>query len=305
MKYIKLQRYTEDVYPFAQKKTSILILLKRFAVLSMLLVFTQQVSYSLPVQSENQDSAVKDSKRKVDTAKDKSPKVDTNKLSKAQVQKALFEIDKTYSRASIGVIIIIGIVCLAVCGFLIYAANISPRDNKSALGLPDGSIRALIALLTIVFYILVSIALTFSGYPSPPSPLATDVTKTLGILVVAVSAFYFGSKTAEQGNKTVTDNLNTIIDKSQNQNINTTNEVPAAIIQQAIQDNAASWKTLYQCINIKVGKKTVQDTINNLNCILFIVLSKDLPVGAKTIPLTINYNFQGKVYNIPTDVTVG
>ena len=302
MRYVRLQRYTEVIHPFTQKKAFILILLKKLAVLFMLLLFTQKVSYSLPIQYQSQDSAAKDSKRKVDTTKVKSSKVDNNKLSKAQ--KDLFEVAKTYSSASIGVIIIIGIVCLVITGFLIYAANISPKDNTSALGLPDGSIRALIALLAIIFYILVSVALTFSGDPSP-SPLATDVTKTLGTLVVAVSAFYFGSKTAEQGTKTVTDNLNAIIDKSQNQNANIINDVPTTIIQEAIEANKTRWITLYQCTDIKVGKKTAQDITNNLNCILFIVPSKDQPVGAKTIPLIIKYNSQGKDYNIPTDVKVG
>lgn len=198
----------------------------------------------------------------------------------------------------VAVIVALSVICVAICIFIIYASSKSPKDKTFPLGLPDGSIRAIIAVLAIIFYILISVILSLSE-TSETSKIATDVTKTLGTLVVAVSAFYFGSKTAEQGSKTATDNLTKILD---NQNQNSPNDIPISIIMQAITMNKDKWMGLYNCKDIITGKKKSQDTTHDLNCIVFVVSEKTDNPSASKVPQFITYNSQGKDYNIPTDV---
>jgi hypothetical protein len=184
-----------------------------------------------------------------------------------------------------------------LCAFLIYIAVASPKNSEFPLGLPDGSIRGIIAILAIILYVLIS--LTLSAVP-PNSTIAADITKTLGTLVVAISAFYFGAKTAEQGIKTAA-LLNNNADES---------TVPVNVIQQAITDNKKDWMSLYNCTNIVLGKKKTQDTTHDIDCIVFFVDEKSdnptpvpgMPVTPKAIPAVIPFTFNKKVYNIPTDV---
>ena len=119
----------------------------------------------------------------------------------------------------------------------VVLANLGMRNKEEALGLPAGSIRAIIALSLIVFFIISTIyyfqviasptqtlhgitqaqlgSITanqiIASYPDEngtytvvlqgvSSQASTDIAKqvltTLSTLVVAVSAFYFGTKTA-------------------------------------------------------------------------------------------------------------
>lgn len=196
---------------------------------------------------------------------------------------------------------------ILICLFLIYVANTSPKDLRYALGLPDGSVRAIIAILAIVFYISISISLS---HLVTKSTIPSDVTKTLGTLVVAISAFYFGAKTAEQGSKTATANLTTLLANTTNPSGNAADAVPIQIIQQAIKDNKKDWMDLYKCTNIEIGKKKTQDTTHDIDCIVFFVSKKvNIPASPvpdatspKPIPSYIVYNYQGKAYSIPTDV---
>jgi ABC-type multidrug transport system fused ATPase/permease subunit len=200
------------------------------------------------------------------------------------------------------VIIVISVMSLGVGIVLFLSISRGPKDKNSPLGLPEGSIRAIIAILIIVFYILVSVMLSI--YNSTPSEIATYITKTLGTLVVAVSAFYFGSKTAEQSAKNASENFSrAVTDANSASSLNTA--VPAAIIKAAIDTNKASWLTLYGAQDIIVGKKQAGTVTNDLECIVFIVTSKGINTAdSKTIPPFIVYNFQGKTYNIPTDVQI-
>jgi len=78
-------------------------------------------------------------------------------------------------------------------------------DKTQALGLPSGSVRALIALLLIVIWVIVSIFLfTFVGGLYPSIRISQDgITfalafyATMSTLVSALAAFYFGSSSAK------------------------------------------------------------------------------------------------------------
>jgi len=198
-------------------------------------------------------------------------------------------------------IIIICLICATVAVMLIIINKAGPKDAKFPFGLPEGSINAIIAILSIIFYILISVLFSLMS----PSTIATDVTKTLGTLVVAISAFYFGSKTAEQSAKAATDTLTKMVDKN-----DTNGDIPPGVIQQAIIDNKANWMKIYGAYNIEAGKKVTNDTTHNLNSLIFRVSRKidfaiarmENDVVPQPIPPTIPYNYQGKVYNIPTDV---
>lgn len=261
-------------------------------VLILLMLFLMPVaSYSAP------DTTKKDTGKKVAAQKTQG-KVDTTDKAK----KSGYDPGKIKPPASkyfyIGYVSICAI-SLIIALFLIYLAVKSPSDVQFPLGLPNGSIGAVIALLAIIFYILVSITLPIFDNSSQ---IATDVTKTLGTLVVAVSAFYFGSKTAENSSRQATANLTSFLNNSPSGNPDPSAVVPVAIIQQAIAANKSKWMALYNCTDIVPGKKESQDTIHNLDCIVFIVNTKDVPADTKSIPAFINYNSQGKTYSIPTDV---
>jgi IPT/TIG domain len=84
-------------------------------------------------------------------------------------------------------------------------ATFGLSDKTQALGLPEGSIRAVIALALIVLFAIVAFSLY--GDLSKPLPAGTerdrsavDFAKQLltlvGTLVTAVASFYFGAKTA-------------------------------------------------------------------------------------------------------------
>lgn len=180
---------------------------------------------------------------------------------------------------------------------LIIIILTKPKDSQFPLGLPDGSIRAIIAILAIILYVLISLVLA----AIPSSVVATDVTKTLGTLVVAISAFYFGSKTAEQSIKTGSD-INVAAAKAANDNNCNPTIAPLNIIKQAIDANKTEWLKLYNAQDILIGKKKSNETTNNVDCILFKVTVKlDSPEG-KSIPPLITYVTDGKTYKIPTDV---
>ncbi|MEO3404947.1 hypothetical protein AAFN85_13660 [Mucilaginibacter sp. CAU 1740] len=180
---------------------------------------------------------------------------------------------------------------------LIVIVFTTPKDGKFPLGLPDGSIRAIIAILAILLYVLISLVLA----AIPSSAIASDVTKTLGTLVVAISAFYFGSKTAEQGIKAGAD-INVAAAKVASESNNCTEPPPLNIIKQAIEANKTEWLKLYNAQDIFAGKKQSSGTINDVDCIIFKVIAKlDSPEG-KAIPPLITYATAGKTYKIPTDV---
>jgi hypothetical protein len=260
------------------------------------------MAYSAPPNQNQSDTASLIDKYKKDSLNSKL-KIDSLKKLIAQNDANAKPDPKTFILGSAAIYLISIVICL----FLIYIANTSPKDFRYALGLPDGSIRAIIAILAILFYILISLALS---HLVTRSAIPSDVVKTLGTLVVAISAFYFGAKTAEQGSKTATANLNTLLTSSANPGGNIANAVPIEIIQQAITANKKAWMDLYNCTNIEIGRKKTQDTTHDIDCIVFYVNNKSNSPAApapdtttpKPIPQYIAYESNGKVYSIPTDV---
>lgn len=134
----------------------------------------------------------------------------------------------------IGVLAALALVSIALTNLGVY-------DQKQALGLPAGSIRAIIAVGLIVFFVIFAIyyfqiinptrvitgltpaqvgnltadqiiatyhdgpetyAVVLQGVPSQASTdIAKQILTTLSTLVVAVSAFYFGTKSGAEKKK--------------------------------------------------------------------------------------------------------
>jgi hypothetical protein len=86
----------------------------------------------------------------------------------------------------------------ACVAFVVIAlASLNLSDPKQALGLPDGSVRALIALTLIVIF-AVMLVYFFSNLDvdskAPQNEFAKQALTILGTLITSISSFYFGSK---------------------------------------------------------------------------------------------------------------
>jgi hypothetical protein len=80
---------------------------------------------------------------------------------------------------------------------------------KSAFGLPEGSIRAIIALILLLVFVLMSIYLMEAvfldaGASDQAQNAATQILATVGTLVAAVAAFYFGTAAVTAGTRAAT-----------------------------------------------------------------------------------------------------
>jgi hypothetical protein len=117
--------------------------------------------------------------------------------------------NRLYVAYSLPLLIVGGaVIFLLVLGVLVLIFTRLGLTNPAfALGLPDGSIRAVIALILILvffviaLYIYISVANPAAG-AAPPSQdaikLAQQILTTLSTLVVAISAFYFGATSVAQ-----------------------------------------------------------------------------------------------------------
>jgi hypothetical protein len=187
-------------------------------------------------------------------------------------------------------------ICLITLAFVLYAAIKNSRDVPFPLGLSSGSIRALIAVLSLMFFMTLSLLVYFN---TKDNDIAKSILTTVSTLAIAVSSFYFGSKATEQGSKIAGDVFDKAI-KSQ-EGSETVRDVPASVIELALSTNKEKWKKDYDCIDIVVGQKQTQNTTHNLSCLVFVVESKNRQ-GKPPIPGTIPFISQGQTYNIPTDV---
>lgn len=103
----------------------------------------------------------------------------------------------------LGLTVIAGVSALVLVLFIMAAGFTAMKmnDPQQALGLPEGSIRAMIALMLIIIWIIMSVFLlnVVSGAKadSDTARLAQQLVTTIGTLVVAVAAFYFGSRSVE------------------------------------------------------------------------------------------------------------
>jgi hypothetical protein len=105
-------------------------------------------------------------------------------------------------------IVIAGVVgLLASLAIVTVVTNFLDLSNpKEALGLPKGSVRALIALSLIVIFSIMSLYLygQLAGTPSEEQTrFAQQILTTVSTLVVAVAAFYFGTKSVEVAKEAV------------------------------------------------------------------------------------------------------
>ena len=191
---------------------------------------------------------------------------------------------------------------LILITFITYIGIKSQRDKPHALGLPIGSIRAIIALSLVILFVFVSLIfyLSISQVDAKiAAEMANNILTTLGTLLIAVSAFYFGIKATEQGGKIAQD-----IFRRSNESGDIITNVPEQVIIEAIEKNEENWKIVYGALDIKLGKKKVDDTTYDLNCILFIVAFKINNPSSKVIPEFLSYiNKEGRNWQIPTDVT--
>ncbi len=109
-----------------------------------------------------------------------------------------------------GSIIVLGISIILVLLFIMSAGfhALNMQDNSQALGLPKGSIRAIIAILLIVMMVILSVFLFGAAQSAKYNPdmikLAQQLITIMGTLVVAVSAFYFGSRSVAAAHEALT-----------------------------------------------------------------------------------------------------
>jgi hypothetical protein len=187
------------------------------------------------------------------------------------------------------------VLCFLLVIFITVASLTSEKKYRAALNMPDGSVRAIIALLSIVFFVLLSVVFFFTA-PSGDGELPKQILTILGTLVTAICAFYFGAKATEQGSRMAQEAFKAQAEAA------APADVPLAIIQQAIAANRSNWLSQYSCTDIVAGKKMIQGTVQNTNCIVFVVATKTDAAGSASIPASISYNSGGTSYMIPTDV---
>jgi hypothetical protein len=103
----------------------------------------------------------------------------------------------------LGLTVIAGVSALILILFIMAAGFTAMKmnDPQQALGLPEGSIRAMIALMLIIIWIIMSVFLlnivSTAAANSDTARMAQQLVTTIGTLVVAVAAFYFGSRSIE------------------------------------------------------------------------------------------------------------
>lgn len=112
-----------------------------------------------------------------------------------------FEIDNVIRLPLLIVASVIGL--LGAVAFVVVAfALFRLIDGREALGLPPGSVRAVLALLILVIFATMTVfffSVIAKGTPSDAAvDLAKQVLTVLGTLLTAISSFYFGSRTATE-----------------------------------------------------------------------------------------------------------
>lgn len=103
------------------------------------------------------------------------------------------------------VVLLIGL--LSAIAFVVIAFGIFRLvDRTQALGLPPGSVQAIIALSLILLFVTLTVFLVLQMKNRQPTDPSVDVAKqvltVLGTLVTAVSAFYFGSRSTTDAVRT-------------------------------------------------------------------------------------------------------
>ena len=96
-----------------------------------------------------------------------------------------------------------------ISGIVATFAQLKLTDPKTALGLPEGSIRAIIALVLVLIFVLLAVYLmeavfTADNTSEDARTAATQLLATVGTLVAAVAAFYFGTGAVTTGTDAAT-----------------------------------------------------------------------------------------------------
>jgi hypothetical protein len=96
------------------------------------------------------------------------------------------------------------LVALAALVGILSSFGLTDRSGKFALGLPEGSIQAVIALILVLIFAITAVFLsTIEIGPNGISEqFATQILTTAGTLAVAVAGFYFGTRAVETGAET-------------------------------------------------------------------------------------------------------
>jgi hypothetical protein len=193
------------------------------------------------------------------------------------------------------------IICFIVVNFIKSVGLKDLNKTKHSFGLPSGTVRAILALILIVFFVLVSFFAILSDPELKNARLVENIITTLATLVISVVSFYFGSKATEQGSE-IANRIFGEVSRS-----GSSEKVPPIVIQEALNQKKDKWIKEFGCRDIKIGKKNTSDGQIDLDCLVFLVDKKLEPSalgeGAiKPIPSTISFAFQGKLYSIPTDV---
>jgi len=117
-----------------------------------------------------------------------------------------------YARGNMAVILTLIVIAgvagligsLAILAVVINALGLG--DPKQALGLPKGSVRAIIALSLIIIFTITSFHYygQLAGTPSDEqTAFAQQLLTTLSTLVTAIAAFYFGQKSLQAAREAV------------------------------------------------------------------------------------------------------
>jgi hypothetical protein len=103
------------------------------------------------------------------------------------------------------IIVIVGLTgLLAVLGLLVGVFRHYMTLNKEApLGLPQGTIQAIIALSLILIFAVVGVYVFASSKGQQRQHVSTQLLTTISTLVVAVAGFYFGSKSTKEAAEAV------------------------------------------------------------------------------------------------------
>lgn len=118
----------------------------------------------------------------------------------------------TVDPLALGVLGILGIVTLvaALGALVLIAGALGISDKRYSLGLPQGSVRAIIALTVAITFLILAVTIPQSLLAPGVNDAANDLNKqiitVISTLLVAVVSFYFGSRTVAQAREIVNEN---------------------------------------------------------------------------------------------------
>ena len=188
-----------------------------------------------------------------------------------------------------GVVLLLAVLALVAAVF----GTLGLDDSKQPLGLPEGSIRAVIALALVVLFAILSIYLfdKISDSQAQISSEAKDLAKQLltiiGTLMTAVAGFYFGAQSAAtskdfpsaDGRVAPAPQLQNVLPSSESlQNLIATNKPLDLTI------TGANLNVVKECklVDPKTGKQIIAThvTSNNNEVMCQLPVDQNAPVGA-------------------------